>query len=96
MSDCEGDEKEYPIKSGILYNDISDHFPIFNIYKLGWQNTKKYKSIFKCNTNLNNMTKLNTKLKNANWTRVYNELNPNTSYEIFIEILNSHIDECLP
>ena len=25
-----------------------------------------------------------------------NELNPNTSYEIFIEILNSHIDECLP
>ena len=87
---------EYPIKSGILYNDISDHFPIFNIYKLGWQNAKKYKSIFKRNTNLKNMTKLNTKLKNANWARVYNELNPNTSYEIFIEILNSHIDECLP
>ena len=35
---------EYPIKSGILYNHIADHFPIFNIYKLGWQNTKKYKS----------------------------------------------------
>ena len=87
---------EYPIKSGILYNDISDHFPIFNIYKLGWQNTKKYKSIFKRNTNLKNMTKLNTKLKSANWAKVYNELNPNTSYEILIEILNSHIDECLP
>ena len=87
---------EYPIKSGILYNDISDHFPVFNIYKLDWQNTKKYKSIFKRNTNLKNMTKLNTELKNANWARVYNELNPNTSYEIFIEILNSHIDECLP
>ena len=42
------------------------------------------------------MTKLNTELNNANWARVYNELNPNTSYEIFIEILNSHIDECLP
>ena len=28
---------EYPIKSGILYNDISDHFPVFNIYKLDWQ-----------------------------------------------------------
>ena len=87
---------EYPIKSGILYNDISDHFPVFNIYKLDWQNTKKYKSIFKRNTNLKNMTKLNTELKNANWARVYNELNPNTSYEIFIKILNSHIDECLP
>ena len=54
---------EYPIKSGILYNDISDHCPIFNIYKLGWQNTKKYKSIFKRNTNFKNMTKLNTELK---------------------------------
>ena len=42
------------------------------------------------------MTKLNTELKNANWTRVYNELNPNTSYEILIEILSAHIDECLP
>ena len=42
------------------------------------------------------MNKLNISLKNANWTRVYNDLNPNTSYEIFIEILNSHIDECLP
>ena len=85
-----------PITSGILYNDISYHFPIFNIYKLGWQNTKKYKSIFKRNTNLKNMNKLNINLINANCARVYNELNPNTSYEIFIEILNSHIDECLP
>ena len=78
---------EYPIKSGILFNDISYHFPIFNIYKLGWQNTKKYKSIFKRNTNLNNMHELNINLKNANWARVYNELNPNNSYEIFIKIL---------
>ena len=25
---------EYSIKSGILYNDISDHFPIFAFYEL--------------------------------------------------------------
>ena len=56
-----------------------------------------FESLFievKHNTNLKNMTKLNTELNNANCARVYNELNPNTSYEIFIEILNSHIDEC--
>ena len=47
-------------------------------------------------TKLKNIAKLNTKLKNANWARVYNELNHNTSYEIFIDILISHIDECLP
>ena len=26
---------EYSIKSSILYNDISDHFPIFTFYELG-------------------------------------------------------------
>ena len=96
LPDSQTIQRRLLIISGILYNDISDHFPIFNIYKLGWQNTKKYKSIFKRNTNLKNMTKLNTELNNANWGRVYNELYPNcTSYEIFIEIfieiLNSHI-----
>ena len=47
---------------------------------------------------IKNMNKLNINLKITYWARVrvYNELNPNTSYEIFIEILHSHIDECLP
>ena len=26
---------EYPVTSGILYNDISDHFPVFNFYSMG-------------------------------------------------------------
>ena len=25
---------EYPVTSGILYNDISDHFPVFNFYSM--------------------------------------------------------------
>ena len=25
---------EYPVTSGILYNDISDHFPVFNLYSM--------------------------------------------------------------
>ena len=33
---------EYPIKSGILYNDIiSDHFPIINFYNIGITNYLK-------------------------------------------------------
>ena len=32
---------EYPINSGILYDDISDHFPIFNFYNIGLTNYLK-------------------------------------------------------
>ena len=31
---------EYSIQSGILYNDISDHFPIFTFYELGGKKRK--------------------------------------------------------
>ena len=36
---------EYSIKSGILYNDISDHFPIFTFYELGVKRENEYKIV---------------------------------------------------
>ena len=87
---------EYPIKSGILYDDISDHFPIFNFYNIGLTYYPKNKYIFKRANNANNIAKLNAKLKNANCEEVYNDTNPNSSYDTFIGLLNSHINECLP
>ena len=89
IDDIITDIHEYSIKSGILYNDISDHLPIFNLYKIGiemqievYQN--KYKLVFKRANNSNNITKLNTKLQNANWKKAYNVPNPNTSYDTFL------------
>ena len=74
------DIHEYSIKFGILYNDISDHLPIFNLYKIGIEikieYTKKYKLVFKRANNSNNSTKLITKLQNANWEKAYNVPNP--------------------
>ena len=35
------------MKSGVLYNDISDHFPVFNLLQIDYKITKKYKYIFK-------------------------------------------------
>ncbi|WP_240991765.1 hypothetical protein, partial [endosymbiont of Tevnia jerichonana] len=52
--------------------------------------------IFKRASSVNNIAKLNKKLKDANWEEVYNDTNPNSSYDAFIELLNSHINECLP
>ena len=35
------------MKSGVLYNDISDHFPVFNLLQIDSKITKKYEYIFK-------------------------------------------------
>ena len=61
----------YCIKSGVLYNDISDHFPVFNVLQIDSKTTKKYEYIFKRMTTANNIEKLNTELKNANWDDVF-------------------------
>ena len=39
----------YCIKSGVLYNDISDHFTVFNVHvlQIDSKTTKKYEYIFK-------------------------------------------------
>ena len=36
---------EYPVKSGILYNDISDHFPVFNFYSMERSKREKYTTV---------------------------------------------------
>ena len=62
----------YCIKSGVLYNDISDHFPVvFNVLQIDSKTTKKYEYIFKRMNTANNIEKLNTELKNANWVDVF-------------------------
>ena len=73
----------YCIKSGVLYNDISDHFPVFNLLQINSKNTKKYAYIFRRMNTANNIEKLNTELKNANWDDVFVDENPDTAYDTF-------------
>ena len=79
----------YCIKSGVLYNDISDHFPVFNLLQINSKNTKKYAYIFRRMNTANNIEKLNTELKNANWDDVFVDENPDTAYDTFLSILTS-------
>ena len=58
---------EYSIKSGILYNDISNHFPIFNFYELDVKRENEYKFVYKCMTNSASINKLKTQLQISNW-----------------------------
>ena len=56
---------EYSIKSGILYNDISDHFPIFTFYELGVKKENEYKIVYKRMASLANISKLKTQLQTS-------------------------------
>ena len=53
---------EYPVKSGILYNDISDHFPVFNIYSMERSKREKYTTVYRRKASSDNINKLNIKL----------------------------------
>ena len=49
----------------MLYNDISDHFPVFNALQLDSKTTKKYEYVFKRMNTSTHIEKLNTELKNT-------------------------------
>ena len=85
---------QHKIHSGILYLDISDHFPVFNIYYICNIPRKAiYKILYRPCKSANNIAKLKAKLNHTNWDDVYNETDPDKSYNTFI---NKLFDECLP
>ena len=47
------------MKSGVLYNDISDHFQVFNLLQIDSKFTKKYEYIFKRINTAKNIERLN-------------------------------------
>ena len=86
----------YCMKSGVLYNDISDHFPVFNLLQIDSKITKKYEYIFMRTNAAKNIKKLNIELKNAKWDDVFIDENPDSAYDTFLSILTSLINKCLP
>ena len=84
------------MKSGVLYNDISDHFPVVNLLQIDSKITKKYEYIFTRTNTAKNIEKLNIELKNAKWDDVFIDENPDSAYDTFLSILASLINKCLP
>ena len=70
----------------MLYNDISDNFPVFNVLQIVSKTAKKYEYTFKRMHTDTNIEKLNTELKNANWDDVFIDENPDSAYDTFLSI----------
>ena len=83
----------YCMKFGVLYDDISDHFPVSNLLQIDSKTTKKYEYIVKRTNTAKNIEKLNIELKNAKWDEVFVDENPNSAYDTFLSILTSLINK---
>ena len=90
-----------PIVPGILFSDISDHLPIFNLTKslhtLDSHCSKKTSASSLKNINF---TDLSHDLYNVNWSLVNRSDDPNDAYDTFIEIVtplcNKHTEKSKP
>ena len=81
--------------NGILYTDISDHFPIFHI---DYSNTAIEKPIlFKRRMYTdNNKNKFSQMMAGEDWSAVINNQNPQEAYTLFFNSFTRIYNECFP
>lgn len=86
---------DYPVNSGILYSDISDHFHIFHITS---SNSYKWDTnVRTCFRKFNedNIKRFKGMMERVNWD-VYAQQDANRTYQSFIQLFKSVFDECFP
>ena len=84
-------------KTGTIKTDISNHFPIFFIFKCVVDSTEaREEFIYKRNYSSNSIETFKQKLREVNWNEVKQSNNANESYAKFSEICTSLYEECFP
>ena len=88
---------DYPVNSGILYSDISDHFPVFHITT---SNSFKHKAPnvrtgFR-KFNEDNIKRFREMLEIVNWNDVYDQQDANKAYQSFIHLFKTIPNEFFP
>ena len=84
-------------KTGIIKTDISDHFPIFIIFKCVLDSTEaREEFIYKCNYSSDSIKTFKQKLRKVNWNKVKQFNNANESYAKCYEICTSLYEEFFP
>ena len=83
---------------GILYTDISDHFPIFYCFRPTNPASKEEKPKFftKRFFSTANKTKFNQLMLNTDWSPVYDNKDAQDSFTIFQKIIIMHYEEAFP
>ena len=80
---------------GILYTDISDHFPVFHINNSIVESTKP--NIFiKQQMSQTNIDHFNTKLQGTNWDDILNMDDPQEALSVFHSRYTNLYSDCFP
>ena len=83
-------------ESGIVLSDISDHYPIFTVIPSPFKTASNTLMDSCRKITPNKLAKLKDSLSEVDWSEVYNTLDTNASYDIFMRILTSHLDMHIP
>ena len=87
-------------KSGVIFTDNSDHFPIFMIMPLCKFDTPDINNDFNSShtrkLTQTNLHRLNEDLQSTDWTSVFTCENPDEAFNNFMDNLNSKFDEHIP
>ncbi|KAJ8047339.1 putative serine racemase [Holothuria leucospilota] len=85
------------VRSGIMISEISDHYPIFAFSDNLLLKRNHLKSVtYINNTCYKNMAKLRTELSLIDWTIVTNDLDADSAYSKFSEIILNVYQRCCP
>ena len=87
--------KDNSFHSGILLNDISDHFPIFTITPYSYKASKE-SCFFTRNINEEKITGFINLLRNVNWENVTNSMEPQHCFNKFYELFNEFYELSFP
>ena len=92
---CNGDIDDHRIFTGLLYTDISDHFPIFYIdhdTKAKQNETFFTKRIY----SQKNLERFTTALCNKDWSATLSSEDPQRAYTMFTDKFTEVYEKCFP
>jgi len=82
--------------NGILFCDISDHFPVFHLCKSYTITKGERFIIYRQNTCERNLMRFKQELDKTNWNDVYAEMDVNKGYDSFSNKFNKIYRRCIP
>ena len=77
---------DFEVHSGIIKNDISDHFGIICVLKTDLERKSNNEYFLQRDISESNVKKFKALMNTVDWNLITQTLNPNDSYCIFIEI----------
>ena len=87
---------EFEVHSGIIKNDISDHFGIFCVLKTDLERKSNNEYILRRDICESNVEKFKELMNTVDWSLITQTLNPNDPYSIFIAKFIKTYDQDFP